>query len=26
MADTFVCSIYNWPISKKILGRLYWSV
>ena len=23
---TFVCSIYNWPISKNILGRLYWSV
>ena len=23
---TFVCSIYNSPISKKILGRLYWSV
>ena len=22
----FVCSIYNWPITKKILGRLYWSV
>jgi hypothetical protein len=20
------CSIYNWPISKNILGRLYWSV
>jgi hypothetical protein len=20
-----ICSIYNWPISKKILGRLYWS-
>ena len=23
---TFVRSIYNWPISKQILGRLYWSV
>ena len=26
VAGAYICSIYNWPISKKILGRLYWSV